>query len=448
MLVPFFRIVYPSSHVNASFGQAMQLNRKIFSFIFEFFFETYSPRSTGKKKNFKYEKKDFRRSPLLIQNSRLVLGIETTCDETACSIVKDGRVILSNVIYSQIPIHEKFGGVVPELACRKHVDALIPVIDQALNEAKCKLSDIDLFAVAYGPGLIGALLIGLNAAKTLSVALDKPFVGVNHVEAHLYAALMDNPETEFPCLGVVLSGGHTSLVYMKGIGQYELIGQTVDDAIGEAFDKTAKIMGLPYPGGPHIEALAAAGNPLSVPLKAGTVKGKPYDFSFSGLKTGVLYAYKSISDKSKEACKNNLNDLSEREAADGVVCDEVIVNTTVEEQNASDAPHSRSNRLSDSCTRPNLAASFQHAAFKDVIKKTLLAAQAKGCKTLVFGGGVTNNQTLRKLFAEQAKDYKQLWPSLGLSLDNAAMIAGLGYHKFLERGGDPLDLEAVTLIAF
>ncbi len=321
----------------------------------------------------------------------LVLGIETTCDETACAIVRDGREILSNVVFSQIEIHDHFGGVVPELACRRHIEVLIPVIDQALHEAQFKLPDIDLFAVAHGPGLIGALLIGLNAAKTFSLCMGKPFIGINHVEAHLYAALMSNPAVKFPCLGIVLSGGHTNLILMHELGQYELLGQTVDDAVGEAFDKAAKIMGLPYPGGPYIEALAANGDPFSYSLKAGTVKGSPLDFSFSGLKTAVLYNYDATSDKS------------------------------------------------------NLAASFQQAAFTDIIKKTLIAAEKYACKTLVFGGGVTNNKMLRKMFAEKGSRYQQLWPTMGLSLDNAAMIAGLGYHKFKKNGGgDAFDLEAAT----
>lgn len=324
----------------------------------------------------------------------LVLGIETTCDETACSIVRDGHEILSNAIFSQADVHEIFGGVVPELACRRHVDVFIPVLEQSLKEANCQLKDIDLIAVAKGPGLIGALLVGINAAKTLSLALNKPLVGVNHIEAHLYAALMDDPSLEFPCLGVVLSGGHTSLIYMKSVGEYELLGQTVDDAIGEAFDKAAKIMGLPYPGGPQIEAIAKQGDPKKFQLKAGTVKSNPLDFSFSGLKTGVLYAYKTTSDKA------------------------------------------------------DLAAAFQQAAFNDIIKKTLLAADQKNCKTIVFGGGVTNNQTLRELFSQRAPKHKLLWPSLGLSLDNAAMIAGLGYHQFRLKGADSLTLEASTSINF
>lgn len=325
----------------------------------------------------------------------LVLGIETTCDETACAVVRDGKDILSNVVFSQIDIHQEFGGVVPEIACRRHIEALIPVIDQALNQADCTLEDIDLFAVAYGPGLIGALLIGLNAAKTLAICTQKPYIGVNHVEAHLYAAMMSHGTFPFPCLGIVLSGGHTNLIYMHEIGRYEPIGQTVDDAIGEAFDKAAKTMGLPYPGGPEIEKLAETGNPQHYPLKAGTVKGRPFDFSFSGLKTGVLYTFNSTSDKS------------------------------------------------------NLAASFQQAAFHDVLKKTLLAAETYNCKTLVFGGGVTNNKALRRLFAEKAPHLQQLWPTGGLSLDNAAMIAGLGYHKFaIKKAGDSLDLEAAATIPF
>jgi len=174
----------------------------------------------------------------------LVLGIESTCDETACSIVKDGKEILSNVIASQAILHEAYGGVVPELACRRHVEVMIPVLDQALEEANVTLDDIDVIAVAYAPGLIGALLIGLNTAKALSVALNKPFVCVNHIEAHLYAAIMShNKEVAFPCLAAVLSGGHTSLVLIKGLGNYSIISETVDDAIGEAFDKVAKMMG-------------------------------------------------------------------------------------------------------------------------------------------------------------------------------------------------------------
>lgn len=336
----------------------------------------------------------------------LVLGIESTCDETACAIVRDGQDILANIISSQIDLHAEYGGVVPELACRRHVDVLIPIIDEALTQAGLTLDEIDLIAIAHGPGLIGALLIGLNAAKTLSFALNKPFIGINHVEAHLYAAIMSSAhKVVFPALGVILSGGHSMLMHMNAIGHYQLIGQTIDDAIGEAFDKTAKILGLPYPGGPYIEALAIKGDPKRFPFKAGRVKGSPLDFSFSGLKTAVLYAVKGHPGEDHIAPLLSENDKND------------------------------------------IAASFQQAAFSDVVHKALLAADKSGCETLIFGGGVTNNKRLRQLFAEKAPDLHQLWPSPGLSLDNAAMIAGLGYHHFCKRGaGDSLNLEAMTRI--
>ncbi len=326
----------------------------------------------------------------------LVLGLESTCDETACAIVADGRRILCNVVSSQIDLHAEYGGVVPELACRRHVDIIIPVIDQALSQAGVTLANIDLIAVAQGPGLIGALLIGLNTAKALSLSLGIPFIGVNHIEAHLYATLMSHERpVSYPCLGVVLSGGHTALVQMLAPGRHALIAETVDDAIGEAFDKTARILGLPYPGGPQIEALARQGDPLAYPFKAGQVKSKPLHFSFSGLKTAVLYA-----SQEKTLSPQNKNDI---------------------------------------------AASFQHAAFKDVIRKAGLAAAQCGCSTLLFGGGVTNNQWLRKMFADNSPGLQQLWPSAGLSLDNAAMIAGLGYHIYRDRGsGDALEIDAFS----
>lgn len=337
----------------------------------------------------------------------LVLGIESTCDETACAIVRDGREILANIVASQIQLHAEYGGVVPELACRRHIDVVIPILDAALKQSHLTLSDIDLIAVAHGPGLIGALLIGLNLAKSLALAIQKPFIGVNHIEAHLYAALMSHAsEIEFPCLGAVLSGGHTALVLMKDIGTYHLIGQTVDDAIGEAFDKVAKLLNFPYPGGPYIESLALQGDPQRYPFKGGHVKGRPLDFSFSGLKTAVLYALKG------QNANQAIADLSEQEKAD-------------------------------------VAASFQQAALKDIVTKTLTAAEQYGVKTIVFGGGVTNNRKLRQLFSEERKDLHYLWPSVGLSLDNAAMIAGLGYHHYQKRGyGDPFDLEPLTRIPF
>lgn len=338
----------------------------------------------------------------------IVLGIETTCDETSCAIVKDGCEILSNVISSQIDLHAEYGGVVPELSCRRHIDVLIPVLQQALDEAKMPLSMVDLIAVAHGPGLIGALLIGITAAKTLALTLNKPFIGVNHVEAHLYAALMSQSAAiTFPCLGVVLSGGHTAIVMMNEIGNYTLIGQTVDDAIGEAFDKVAKLLGLPYPGGPQIETLAQKGDKTRFTFKAGRVKGHPLDFSFSGLKTAVLYTLKGQNSESSFP----LN-IIEQDKAD-------------------------------------VSAAFQATAFNDVIDKILYASEKYGCSNVVFGGGVTNNKELRRLLRAKVPQLQTFWPSFGLSLDNAAMIAGLGYHCYnKKKQGDSLDLEAATRIPF
>ncbi len=339
----------------------------------------------------------------------LVLGIESTCDETAAAIVKNGKEILSNVISSQIDLHREYGGVVPELSSRRHVEIMIPVIAEALEKANLSLNDIDLIAVAHGPGLIGALLVGLNTAKALSFALSKPFIGINHIEAHLYAAIMseENP-IAFPALGCVLSGGHTAIVLIKELGSYEMIGQTVDDAIGEAFDKVAKILNLPYPGGPEIERLALKGDPKKYPFKPGAVKLHPYHFSFSGLKTAVLYAVKG----QNQAKSTNLIPVSLE------ICQDI-------------------------------AASFQKAALSGIVNKTLNAAKNFGCKTIIFGGGVTNNQALRKLFNEADQNIHYIWPAPGLSLDNAAMIAGLGYQKFKSgQPADNLDLEALTSIPF
>lgn len=335
----------------------------------------------------------------------IVLGIESTCDETAASIVRDGKEILSNVITSQVDLHQLYGGVFPELACRRHIDVLIPVIKEAISQAQIKKESIDLIAVAKGPGLIGALLIGLNAAKSLSLAWGKPFVGVNHVEAHLYAAMMAQETPLLPALGTVISGGHTFLVRIDAIGSYELIGTTVDDAIGEAFDKVAVLLGLAYPGGPAIEALARSGDPSRYPLKAGRVKGSPLDFSFSGLKTSVLYALKG-----QNGNKEKSSQIPDEE-------------------------------------KPHIAASFQETALKDIVNKIALAVKAHPCKAIYLGGGVSNNQRLRQLLALQNLPMPIFWPPSGLSLDNAAMIAGLGYHCYQRLGkGDPLDLEPMTRI--
>lgn len=337
----------------------------------------------------------------------LVLGIESTCDETGCAIVDAGKEILANTISSQIDLHNQYGGVVPELACRRHIDVIIPLLDQALQIAGKSLEEIDLIAAARGPGLIGALLIGLTVAKTLAFVLNKPLIGVNHIEAHLYGAVMSqHTPIRYPCLGVIISGGHTSLLLMHDVGHYQSISQTADDALGEAFDKVAKIMGLPYPGGPIIEQLASQGNPKRYPFRAGQVKGRPLDFSFSGLKTGVLYAVKGTGGN-----RGTTVILSEEDKKD-------------------------------------VAASFQEAAFQDLVSKSLRAAEQYHCRSLLFGGGVANNQRLRHLFMEATPLLPCYWPIPALTLDNAAMIAGLGYHRYRLQGiGDPLDLDALPRIA-
>jgi len=319
----------------------------------------------------------------------LILGIESTCDETAAAVVADGKTILSNVIFSQADLHAAYGGVIPELACRRHLDAIIPVIKEACDNAKVSLKDIDRIAVAKGPGLIGALLIGINTAKTLSLALQKPLIGINHIEAHLYAAMMNQEKLPFPLLGLIVSGGHTTLLLIKGIGSYSLIGQTIDDAIGEAFDKVAKMLNLPYPGGPEVEKLALDGNPHAYPFKGGQVKASPFHFSFSGLKTAVLYALRG-QNGAKSSADNPSITLQQKK---------------------------------------DIAASFQRAAFEDLIQKTEHALREYECSGIVFGGGVTNSKTLRAMILKRFSTIPLYWPVENLSLDNAAMIAALAFHK-------------------
>jgi N6-L-threonylcarbamoyladenine synthase len=313
----------------------------------------------------------------------LILGIETSCDETAAAIVRDGKRILSNVIASQAAAHQIYGGVVPELASREHLLRLPLVIQQAVSEARVAMGQLDAIAVTQGPGLIGALLVGIHTAKGLAVGLGRPLIPVNHIEAHLYAAMMAE-KPPFPALGVVVSGGHTALLLIEQLGHYRLISSTVDDAIGEAFDKVAALLGLPYPGGPALERLARGGDPARYSLRAGQVKNHPFAFSFSGLKTSVLYVAKGVGSDKRAPLK-----IGEEELA-------------------------------------HLAASFQEAALTDLVTKIEGAAAAYGCRALVLGGGVTQNQRLRALLARSA--LPAFWPAAGLSLDNAAMIAGLAYH--------------------
>lgn len=307
-----------------------------------------------------------------------ILGIETTCDETAASVVLDGKTILSNVILSQTQ-HEHFGGVFPEIAARAHADAIIPVVDRALKEAKLSCQDIDAIAVAAAPGLLGSLMVGVESAKALAYAWKKPLIPVHHIEAHLYAAIMQNKNPLFPAIGAVFSGGHSLLLAIEDIGSYTMIGTTIDDALGEAFDKVARLMDIGYPGGAKLEKLATKGNPDAFPFKAGQSKLNPYHFSFSGLKTQLFYA------------KERLAPLSEAQKAD-------------------------------------LAASFQKAALFDVVKKSHKACLEYGANGFYLGGGVAQNKTLQHLLKEKLSTPLFVPPG-ELCTDNAAMIAALAYHK-------------------
>ena len=306
-----------------------------------------------------------------------ILGIESSCDETSVAIVEKGEKILSHITYSQAAMHAAYGGVFPEMASREHLDQMIPCIDQALAQASLTFDDIDALAVASAPGLMGSLLMGTTCAQTLGFCLDKPVIPVNHVEAHLYAATMGN-EKIFPALGIVLSGGHTTFVKLLDGGNYEIISQTVDDAVGEAFDKVASLLGLPYPGGPHIERIAKDGDPKRFPFTAGRVKKLPNHFSLSGLKTSVLYAIQK------------LEELSEKDKAD-------------------------------------IAASFQRVVFEDIYKKAMRVVEECGLQALYFGGGVVSNGYLKNLF--ETAPYPVFFPEKELTLDNGAMIAGLAFHK-------------------
>ena len=338
----------------------------------------------------------------------ITLGIESSCDETSVAIVKGKKEILSHLTASQIEVHQQYGGVFPEIASRYHIEALIPLIEKAMEKALVSKEDLSLIGVANGPGLMGSLLMGTMGAKTLAYSWNLPLVGVNHVEAHLYSAMMgDDAQLRFPALGIVLSGGHTFLAKIDSIQHYTILGTTVDDAIGEAFDKVASMLSLPYPGGPCIEALAKEGDAKSYPFKAGNVKGSPFDFSFSGLKTHVLYTIQG-----KKRGKTPLSSLSEPQKKD-------------------------------------LAASFQKAALEDIVEKSFKAFQSFPCQALYLGGGVTNNNFLKHLFKSKNFSVPLYFPPKGLSLDNGAMIAGLAAYLYtLGVSCSPFELKAFPKFSF
>lgn len=339
-----------------------------------------------------------------------ILGIESSCDETAASVVQDGRILLSNVVNSQIDIHSVYGGVVPEVAARSHIEVINPVINQALTDAKLTWDDIDAIAVTYAPGLIGSLLVGTLAARTLAVLKNKPLYPIHHVEAHVYANFLNETAPEFPMLALIVSGGHSQLVLFRDHGDYELLGQTQDDAVGEAFDKVAKIIGLPYPGGPSIAKTALDGDPKKYPLPKAKMSGS-YDFSFSGLKTAVLRAIQREVGKDFTFPSHDLPAL-----------------------------------LND-VQRADFAASFQRIAVETLVDKAERAFNDYAPKSVVIAGGVAANQELRRILSERLPLHIDYAP-MNLCTDNAAMIATLGYYYAQKNEPiSPIDLEVIPSLS-
>lgn len=328
---------------------------------------------------------------MIIDETTVVLGIESSCDETAAAVVMGGNDVLSSVVASQLDIHARFGGVVPEIASRAHVEAIIPVIAQAINESGVPIERVDAIAATVGPGLIGALLVGVSSAKAMALVLDRPFVGVNHLEAHLYAALLDDSLVRFPMLVVLVSGGNTLFVNMRGHGDYSIIGQTIDDAAGEAFDKVARFLGLGYPGGPAIDSLAHTGSPTAIEFPRAMLH-EGLDVSFSGLKTAVINYV----------------------------------------------------RKNPSVSTADVAASFQSAVVDVLIVKSRRAAKQIDARTVALGGGVAANSLLRarmKAMCETDGVHLVL-PSMAMCTDNAAMIASAGWYRLRQDGSSALDTGA------
>ncbi|MBR3771038.1 MAG: tRNA (adenosine(37)-N6)-threonylcarbamoyltransferase complex transferase subunit TsaD [Clostridium sp.] len=327
----------------------------------------------------------------------LILGIESSCDETAAAVVKNGRTVLSNVISSQIELHKLYGGVVPEIASRKHIEKINQVIESALEEANVTLNDIDAIAVTYGPGLVGALLVGVAEAKAISFATGKPLVGVHHIEGHVSANYIEHLDLEPPFLCLIVSGGHTHLVMVNDYGKYQIIGRTRDDAAGEAFDKVARAIGLGYPGGPKIDKLSKEGNPHAISFPQGHIADAPFDFSFSGVKSAVLNHINSCQMKGEEI-----------DCAD-------------------------------------IAASFQESVVDVLAKRTVAAAKQLGVTKIALAGGVASNQGLRAKMEEECSKHKYslYYPSPIFCTDNAAMIGVAGYYEYMNGTRHGLDLNAV-----
>ncbi|MGM0436757.1 MAG: tRNA (adenosine(37)-N6)-threonylcarbamoyltransferase complex transferase subunit TsaD [Bacillota bacterium] len=325
-----------------------------------------------------------------------ILALETSCDETAAAVTKNGLDILSNIVASQVDWHRKFGGVVPEIASRKHLEFINPVIEKALDEAKVNLEQIDAIAATHGPGLVGGLLVGLSTAKALAYALDKPFIGVNHIAGHIYANFISNPEIETPVICLTISGGHTDLLYFENLGGYEILGRTRDDAAGEAFDKIARFLDLGYPGGPVIEEKAKEGNPKAIDFPRSFNNDEVYDFSFSGLKTAVI---NYVHNEKQRGNKPNIADI---------------------------------------------AASFQQAVIDSLLQKVIKAVENYKVGSVVISGGVAANQELRNQLRKKLnrKNLPLYYPELNLCTDNAAMIGAVAYYQYQKKDFADLSLNA------
>ena len=340
-----------------------------------------------------------------------ILGIESSCDETAAAVVESGRVIRSSVVASQLDVHAKYGGVVPELASREHLRAIVPVVREALEKASVRLEDLGAIAVTAGPGLVGSLLVGITYAKALCFAWNIPLIAVNHVEGHIHSVLLEHPYVQFPALALVVSGGHTHLFAVQELGNYRLLGKTRDDAAGEAYDKVAKLLGFGYPGGPVIDRLAPYGNPHAVKFTLAKMKGNELDFSFSGLKTAVLRWTQQ-------------HDLT----------GEIARRKQLKHASFEDWLAATPERTLD------LLASFQHTVIEELMRRAVISAEQIGAESVIVAGGVACNTGLRR--AAEGMGFRFYFPSPGLSTDNAAMIAAAAFPKLQRREFAGFDLKA------
>lgn len=334
----------------------------------------------------------------------IILGIESSCDDTSISVVKNGRVVLSNVVSSQIPIHKLYGGVVPEIASRKHIENIKVVYDEAIKKAKININDIDCIAATYGPGLIGSLLVGLSFAKGLAIALKKPFIGINHIDGHISSNYISNPDLEPPFIALIVSGGHTNLVHVKGYNEFKIYGRTHDDACGECYDKVARVLGFPYPGGPKLEKAALKGHNGTFAFPRGEIEGSPYDFTYSGLKSHVINQIHNITQKHK-ITENEINDIS---------------------------------------------LEFQNSIIDSLVGRTICLSMELGINKVAICGGVSANDAIKNALSNACKEsnIKFYYPEKIYCTDNGAMIASAGYYKYIAGIRSKYDLNADANLEF